>query len=767
MASRANIDAGGAGFELSLEDSLTRDLNSALSEASKAVRSIAGVIDRDVKAIGQSIQGLGRKIAAIGVGATAAGVGSSLGFAKATIAAGNFAETVNMFDQVFKDQSKSVRAWSQDYGKAVGRSREQLMRFLAESQDTFVPLGFDRAEAAELSKTVTKLAVDLGSFKNIDDGEALRRLLGGIIGNTENLRAFGVVAQEAQIKAKAFDLGFDPDNLTAYQKALTILELTIAGTADAQGDALRTADSFNNSIKALRSAFADLVIEVGEPLREIASKFIQSAAFIVQGLAGLLREFPIVSKLAAGVSLAMSTLGAVAVGIGGAFIALGSVVAKTGIAIYGLDKIGIRIGGVIGALINQVVRLRAAFAGMIARSAISVAFKAIVASVVAGIGLIAKAAVAAGATIAKALVNPWTLLIAAIVLATEAAKNYYVRQEEFEKRKGEGLERERQRIVAQSFIDAGQAVPSDLSKTFNPNSFVVNNDPATGGALSNANRDLADEILGLRSPVELFKERMQGAADLLKRGTISREQFDKFAKIETQSFRGADPATQERDSLIDQLKSPFQKFRESVMQAKKFFADQPELLKKAIDAARASFEASDPGEQLKAQLMTPAERFRVAIENARKLFADQPEIMRRAFAAASDEFKASQPKPQDDPAVQAADRIKEAIKTDAQKVAEQIAEATSLVGAGKLDRQDGETFVNQLRKDFLGDNPGKPSYKQLATQSAAVAGNIGKFGPSFSNTASEERTYRRKAIELQQAANAELKKIRNRQPVFI
>ncbi|MCA9222109.1 MAG: hypothetical protein KDA71_17390, partial [Planctomycetales bacterium] len=258
MVAAQNIIAGGASFKLTLKDDLTRDIRAAIQGAVEAVRAAQVQIDNQIKSIGQSISRTGKQIAAVGAGAAAFGGGAAFGLARATIAAGDFAETINMFEAVFKEQSNAVRQWGRDYAKEVGRSEAQLLRFLAESQDTFVPLGFDRQQAAELSKTVSKLAIDLGSFKNIDDSDALRRLLGGLIGNTENLRAFGVVAQEAQIKAKALSLGFDPRKLTAYEKALTILQLTIDGTADAQGDAIRTAGGFANSVKALKGAIANL-----------------------------------------------------------------------------------------------------------------------------------------------------------------------------------------------------------------------------------------------------------------------------------------------------------------------------------------------------------------------------------------------------------------------------------------------------------------------------------------------------------------------------
>lgn len=759
----SNIQAGGAEYQLSLNDELTRDLTSSLAAATKTVRGAVKAIDAEVKSIGASIKGLGRQVAAVGAAAGTLGAGASFGFGKAIVAAGNFAETVNMFESVFKEQTKSVRQWGDEYAKTVGRSREQLMRFLAESQDTFVPLGFDRAEAAELSKTISKLAIDLGSFKNIDDGEALRRLLGAVVGNTENLRAFGVVANDAQVKAKAFDMGFDPQNLTAYEKALTIVQLAIDGTADAQGDAERTAGGFANSVKRLSAAVSQLVIAIGEPLREVAAKFISSIAAMVEGLASFIEKSPMVAKITAGLSAGLAAIGAAATAVGAGVAVAGTVVGKFGITLFALDKIGISLIPVFQKVVAVVGNLRAAFAGLLIRSAIKVAMTAIVTTIVAGITLITKAVIAAGAVVMRSLVNPWTLLAAAIVAATEAAKAYYKNKQEQEKQRGEQLELERQRIVAQSFRDAGQAVPADLGKTFDPtNAKVVSNDPASG-ALSNAARELAEDIRGMKTPIQAFRERIKMAGELLQRGTITQEQFKKFADAELQSFRAQDPATQSKLALTEQLKTPAEKLKQAIMEARRLFADDTAMFSRAVRAARDQFKATDPGEQLKQQLMTPLEIFQQSVANARQLFADDPEFLKRAIAAAFQTFQASKEQTKDDPAVKAADQIKEAIKTDAQKIAGQMARAAALVQRGLLTADQAKAFGKKLAQDYLGDNPAVKELKQFATTSAAIAGNVGAFAPSFDNTASEEKAYRKKALELQREIRDAL---RNQNPVF-
>ena len=63
----------------------------------------------------------------------------------------------------FRDQ---VVSDLEAFGDAVGRSTFELEGMASSIQDTFVPMGFARGAAADLSVELTKLAVDVASFNN-------------------------------------------------------------------------------------------------------------------------------------------------------------------------------------------------------------------------------------------------------------------------------------------------------------------------------------------------------------------------------------------------------------------------------------------------------------------------------------------------------------------------------------------------------------------------------------------------------------------------
>lgn len=357
MTSR-QIDAGKAAFTLELQDRLTTAIKKTLDGIESRIKRVQNV--------GQSLGNVGRNIAAVGTAISGFGIAATAGLSKATFAAGDFAETLSKFETVFSGQAENVRQWAQTFGEEVGRSEGQLLKFLGNAQDTFIPLGFNPQEAAEFSKTLTKLAVDLASFNNLSDDQAFNRLLSAVVGNTENLKAFGVVAQDAQIKQEALLQGFDPKQLTPYEKALSIVSLTIKGTAAAQDDASRTAGSFNNRIKALQASFAGLSVAIGSPLLEPATRIAEAITGIVKQVRDFAKNNEDVVKSVGRIALVVTSVGATITALGIAFVGVGAVVSTfagavltVGSALAGL----VTIGGTIAAAIATPFGLVVASAG--------------------------------------------------------------------------------------------------------------------------------------------------------------------------------------------------------------------------------------------------------------------------------------------------------------------------------------------------------------------------------------------------------------------
>jgi|9_EtaG_2_1085328.scaffolds.fasta_scaffold00224_3 hypothetical protein len=169
---------------------------------------------------------------------------------------------------VFGEFTKTVRSELEAFGDSVGRSTHELEGMAASVQDTFVPLGFARGEAAQLSTQLTKLAVDVASFNNASDTETMAAFQSAIVGNHETVRRFGIIITEATLQQELFRMGINKTSqeATNQEKVQARLNLIMAGTTDAQGDAARTSGSFANQSKALTAALEELAVNVLTPL---------------------------------------------------------------------------------------------------------------------------------------------------------------------------------------------------------------------------------------------------------------------------------------------------------------------------------------------------------------------------------------------------------------------------------------------------------------------------------------------------------------------
>ena len=236
----------------------------------KDVRRKLSQLEKDTKRTGdrsaKNMNKLGTAIKAV-VGAVVVRE-----FARGSLAAVNFASAIEEMQAkssvVFGRFAGDVRKDLAEFADQVGRSRFELEGMAASVQDTFVPMGFARGEAASLSVQLAKLATDVASFNNASDVETMQNFQSALVGNHETVRRYGIVITEAELQAELFAMGITKakDQVSAAEKVQARLNLILKGTTDAQGDAARTADSYANQVKAMIASVEDLQLAIGERL---------------------------------------------------------------------------------------------------------------------------------------------------------------------------------------------------------------------------------------------------------------------------------------------------------------------------------------------------------------------------------------------------------------------------------------------------------------------------------------------------------------------
>ncbi|NIR31650.1 MAG: hypothetical protein GWN84_20530 [Gammaproteobacteria bacterium] len=202
------------------------------------------------------------------------------GFARAAGATVKFAsdarETMNLVRESFGANAADVEAWSTTVAREVGRS-EFLMREMAGTLGALLnPLLEQNTEAAaEMSTQLSTLAVDLASFFNKSEQEALIALRAGLSGETEPLKRFGVILTEVGLQEQARREGLTKSVQTmgVAEKTALRFRTIMHQTAAAQGDAARTANEFANAQRAAADGLRDVATRIGERLLPLATRF--------------------------------------------------------------------------------------------------------------------------------------------------------------------------------------------------------------------------------------------------------------------------------------------------------------------------------------------------------------------------------------------------------------------------------------------------------------------------------------------------------------
>lgn len=295
-------------------------LRSALSAVARQGVAEFQALKRQIESFGESARAIG--FVSAGVFAAVSG-----GAAYAVKAASDLNEEVNKFRVVFGASADATAEWASVTAAAVNRSDGELLKYLASLQNLFVPMGIARDEAVEMSKSIATLAIDLASFNNIADQDALDRLRSGIAGNVEALRTLGIVLTEASVNQQLLNMGVEGGNknATEAQKAVARMNLIIERTRDAQGDAVRTSEEFANRLRGLNSATIEASQTIGAVFLPIANEVVRIVTETVRTVADWVKQNPELTK---SIVLATAAISGLGVALGAAALAastLGSI----------------------------------------------------------------------------------------------------------------------------------------------------------------------------------------------------------------------------------------------------------------------------------------------------------------------------------------------------------------------------------------------------------------------------------------------------------
>jgi hypothetical protein len=256
-----------------------------------------------------SFEAFGKKVGNIAktaaVALAAVGAAAAAGAYKAITAASDLAEAQSKVNVIFgEDGAKYIQQFADRADVALGQSKQSVMDAVGTFGMFAKAAGLSGDFAAEFSMQFTELASDLASFNNTSPEEAIQAIGSALRGESEPLRKYGVMLNDAALKAEAMAQGIynGIGPLNDRQKILAAEGVIYKQTADAQGDFARTSDGLANKQRILKAQLDNLVTTIGGKLLPIFMKLMNfittklgptigklTKAFEKDGIAGMIK----------------------------------------------------------------------------------------------------------------------------------------------------------------------------------------------------------------------------------------------------------------------------------------------------------------------------------------------------------------------------------------------------------------------------------------------------------------------------------------------
>lgn len=229
-------------------------------------------------------EGIGQKFAKFRLPAAAALGGIAIGAKKAVDAASDLNEESSKSQVIFGANAKAIDKFASAAATKLGQSKRQAL----DAASTFGMIGqkagLSGQETEKFATQFTGLASDLASFNNTSPEEAITAIGAAMRGESEPIRKYGVLLDDATLRSRALKEGLISDikqGLTPQQKALAASKEILAQTTKAQGDFARTSKGAANAQRIAAARAENLKASLGKGLLpaytgllEVGNKFL-------------------------------------------------------------------------------------------------------------------------------------------------------------------------------------------------------------------------------------------------------------------------------------------------------------------------------------------------------------------------------------------------------------------------------------------------------------------------------------------------------------
>ena len=201
----------------------------------------------------------------------------------------DFYEATDLFHNAMGNLSGEADTLISKMQGLLGVDPTKAMTYMATIQSLGTSFGLTSDKAYVLSKNLTQLAYDEGSYWNKNVAETFTAMSSAISGEIEPIRRLGVDLSQARLQQELLALGFNKQvsSLSQADKAVLRYIAIMKQTANVQGNLAQTIQSPANQIKILKAQLDMLAKSVGSLLYPAMKSILPPLIAAVQ----LIREF--------------------------------------------------------------------------------------------------------------------------------------------------------------------------------------------------------------------------------------------------------------------------------------------------------------------------------------------------------------------------------------------------------------------------------------------------------------------------------------------
>jgi hypothetical protein len=245
--------------------------------------------EKDTKKFTNNVDKYSKKMAAAFAVAAAAAATMAIKIGLEGVkAASDLNEEISKSEVIFGDVADEIKDFARTADRSLGISQTEALKAASTFATFGKAAGLTGVDLSKFSKRATTLASDLASFYNTNADDAILAIGAALRGESEPIRKYGVLLDDATLKAKAMEMKlYDGKGaLDVQARSLAAYEVILDQTTDAQGDFSRTSDGLAGQQKILTAQLENLKTTMGTNLLPVAKEVITQLNFMAAAFGG-------------------------------------------------------------------------------------------------------------------------------------------------------------------------------------------------------------------------------------------------------------------------------------------------------------------------------------------------------------------------------------------------------------------------------------------------------------------------------------------------